>query len=405
MTTESAGCEQAAPIEVRWPGVVVVGGGATGLLTALELDQRGIPAVVIEQGFLCSGQTGQCHGWLHRGTVFPDASAADVSELDRGARRWARLAPRSGAAITCQLAGVHEETRTSVIAAWDRLGLGHQSATVLGGGPRWLVEGPELAIVPRDVLKRILVDSTVALRCARAIELRQRAGTDAAGQLRVVAGDRVLHLSADAFVVAGGTGLDALLPDLSGLLRRLSFMLVIRSAAVGEKGIAIPEQEALGLFAVPRTDGDRRFLLVSNFMSYSPATELRHVRTSWLRGIGATFSRFLPELWQADDARWGVYGAIKIEPARDLALGVPRAQLLPTRYANVVAGVPGKLTVAPLLAERLAAAVAPFAARSRQAQAADALPPELPPAVWGPEEWQVTPLVRRETLFGGVHGP
>lgn len=395
-----------APSDVDWPGVVVVGGGATGLLTALALDRQGVPTLVLEHSTLCSGQTGQCHGWLHRGAVFPDATADDLDQLDRGARAWERLAAGAESIMECHVAGVSERTRRSAMAVWDRSGLRHRSVAVRGVAARWLLSGPETAVVPRDILASAVAGSSVVLRRARAVGLRPGPDGTAAEQLRVAAGECEYDVSAAGFVIAGGTGLDPLLPGIPGLTRRLSFMVVARSATVGETGVAIPEQEALGLFAVPRLVGTRRFLLISNFMSYAPPAHLGDVRRSWLNAMRSSIRRFLPDLWAADDARWGVYPATKVEPARHLVLGMPRAMLLPSPYANVAAAVPGKLTLAPLVAERLAEAVLPFASRTRAAaQAVDTVVDLLPPARWGPEEWEVIPLVRRATLFSDIDGP
>lgn len=392
----------AVSTEIRWPGVVVVGGGATGLLTALELDGQGFAALVVEEGNLCSRQTGQAHGWLHRGGVFPDARTEDFEQLDEGARRWTELIERtgnSGAVTGCRIGGVSQRTLAAVTATWEQLRLPYQHTATTTGACDWMIRAPESAIVPVRALQAALADSGVALRRAEAVKLLPGRSGSTVESLLARAGQRTFRLTADAFVLANGAGITALLPEgqlSSAVVRRLSFMLVTRTDAAMHLGVAIPEQEALGLFAVPRVSGGHRYVLLSNFISYAPTAELTHSRDNWLAGIRPTVQRFLPDLWQAQDALWGVYSAVKAEPARHLALGVSEMALLPSLYGNVVAGVPGKLTLAPLLAERLADAVAPHI---RHGEAADGLIEDLPAARWGPEEWEVTPLVRRSTLF------
>ncbi|GAA2909435.1 hypothetical protein Acy02nite_88980 [Actinoplanes cyaneus] len=345
---------------IRWPGVVIVGGGAAGLLTALELDRRGVAALVLERGTLCCAQSGQAHGWLHRGGVYPDATAADRDQLEAGARRWAALAGDGTPLTECHIPGGR----------------------------------PEQALVPLRALRTALAGSTVALRQAEVIRIQPDPGGRTAAGLTVRTPDGTARLVADAYVLTAGAGIGPLMPA-PDLLHRLSFMLVVRSAAVTGTGFAIPGQEALGLFAVPRATDTYRYLLLSNFISYMPSAQPALCRANWLAGIRPAVQRYLPGLWDAPDALWGIYPAIKAEPARRVALGVSDLGLPPTPYRNVVAGVPGKLTLAPLLAERLADAVTPYARTN-----ADATPPAtLPEATWGPEEWEVTALVRRSTLY------
>jgi glycine/D-amino acid oxidase-like deaminating enzyme len=396
---------------LAWPGAVVVGAGVTGLLAALELDSRGIAVLVIERGGVCSGQTGQCHGWLHRGAVFPDAGPQHCEQLDRGARQWETIIKRArdpGPLIDCYVGGLHERTLESVAGVWRRLGLTYQRSDSGGTACAWMVHGPESAIVPLVALRAVLAESGVALRNAEAIGIVSSSRTTRAEALLVRAGERIVRLSADAFILANGAGIGTILsdPTLShSITRRLSFMLVVRSSAVCERGFAIPEQEALGLFGVSRLDARDRYLLLSNFLSYSAVAGIGYSQTNWLRGIRPTIERFLPDIWSAEDALWGVYPAFKVEPTRRLALGVASMSVVPTTFDNVVAGVPGKLVLAPLLAEQLADAVTPYTPPRPEPGVPRWLTTErlgaLPPAWWGPEEWEVVPLVRRSTLFRG----
>ncbi len=391
------------PRAVDWPGVVVVGGGATGLLTALELDRRGLAALVVEKTALCAGQTGQCHGWLHHGAIFTDAQPDEFRLLHRGARRWEQLAAGldGDVAVPCDLAGLHQPTRAAVAAVWDRLGLRYESADITGEAYRWRLRGPEFAVVPVEVLRAALAASGVVLRRALAVELRTTGDAGRATALVVHAGPHAVSIRAAAFVLASG-GIGGLLSgsDAPGrLTRRLSFMLIVRFNSVGGCGLAIPEQEALGLFAVPRTRDGKRYLLLSNFVSYTPGADISAARANWLAGIVPTIARFLPDIWSASDALWGLYAAVKVEPARDLALGVAGPAKLATAFANVWVGVPGKLVLAPILAEHLADHVAEHLT-DRCSQPCDDPAGALPPVSWGPEEWQMTPLVRRATMFG-----
>lgn len=387
--------------QVCWPGVVVVGGGVTGLLTALELDRQGVQTLVLEQGSLCSGQTGQCHGWLHRGAVFADAEPEELRLLDRGAERWKDLAG-AVSGWGCALGGQQEDTRRAVAAVWDHLARPYISTTQPHAGCAWTLAGPETAVVPVDVLKEAVSASGVALRGGRVTALQPGPDRRVARAVSVQAEGRSVSIAADGFVLAGGAGLPELVPDLA-LTRRLSFMLVVSGFDLPESGLAVPEQDALGLFVVPRRKVGSRVLLISNFVSYAPDTDVRYSEANWLAGIAPTVLSHLPQVWSDTTARWGIYPAVKAEPARDLVLGVTGPAVWSTQYGNVWAGVPGKLVLAPVLAERLATKLLNGPQRRDSGAATDwrELLSSLPAVPWGPEEWEVTPLVRRETLFSG----
>jgi len=391
---------------VRWPGVVVVGGGVTGLLTALELDRHGVPVLIIEQSTLCSGQTGQCHGWLHRGGVFADAGLEDFELLNRGADWWTQLAERTGTTyggVVCELGGRENATRVAVASVWDHLGLPYAAVDPPSDAYRWVLSGPERAVVPLNVLRAAVTASGVVLRVGRARKFRSGPDSNWAQALVVTAGQQNRTIVAQAFVVASGAGITDLLPtpQLSArLTRRLSFMLVVRSPDVPDGGLAIPEQGALGLFTVPRISANARVLLVSNFLSYAVSTDISHVQASWLAGMRPTLQTYLPAVWSAVDALWGVYSATKVEPVREFALGVASTAVWPSSFRNVWIGVPGKLVLAPLIARELASRVVEHLPASQPAPDPATLLTGMPAADWGPEEWEMTPLVSRETLFG-----
>src|SRR5262249_8219174 len=131
-------------------------------------------ALVIEHVALCAGQTGQCHGWLHRGGIHPDAEEDHADRLDRGARRWTELihgAGRPGSLISCYVGGLHERTHTAVTDVGRRLGLDYGNTDIVDGGCDWFMRGPESAVVPLAALHDAVCESGVALRSAEAVSL------------------------------------------------------------------------------------------------------------------------------------------------------------------------------------------------------------------------------------------
>jgi glycerol-3-phosphate dehydrogenase len=64
--------------------VIVVGAGATGLFTTLDLSLRGVNVCLVERGFIGSGTSGRFHGLLHSGARYAvnDPEAARECALE-----------------------------------------------------------------------------------------------------------------------------------------------------------------------------------------------------------------------------------------------------------------------------------------------------------------------------------
>ena len=73
--------------------VVVVGGGATGVFTCLDLALRGIKVVLVERGGLGSGTSGKFHGMLHSGARYVVNDPAAAVECARENQILSRIAP------------------------------------------------------------------------------------------------------------------------------------------------------------------------------------------------------------------------------------------------------------------------------------------------------------------------
>lgn len=393
-------------IVAEQPGVVVVGAGATGLVTAIELRRRGVPVLVLERSTVCAMQSGQCHGWLHRGAVFPEASTSEVAELVDGARWWEQAAGAAGL-IDGEISGSDPGTAERVQALWDRLEVPYEISDLPDPPLGWSARGGEPSVVPLSVLRDAAEAAGVQVHSGEVTAIEPAPGDAGLAQaLTVSSGSTRLRLHAPVVVLAAGASITRLVPGAAAQLsERLSFMLVARSDFAPRRAVTIPEQASFGLMVVPREREGRRYLLVSNFVSYAASAGLQPARQAWLHGVGATVRTILPHVWADPDALWGTYAAVKVEPERHLGLGVPGARLLDTPFRNVLAGVPGKLVLAPVLAGRLAARC--------EALLAEVSPPARPlsPPVgrldahlvevpWGPEAWELTPLVGRATVFG-----
>lgn len=390
------------PSVIDHPGVLVVGAGATGLITALELHRRGVPSLVLERESACAMQSGQCHGWLHRGAVFPEAADSEVAELAAGADWWQEAAERRWL-IEGEVLGTDPDGADRVTRLWTQLSVAHSVADLAEPPLNWSVRGGEPSVVPSEVLRAAATAAGVVVRAADVRELLPGPDRRYVGGVRVTAGPRALDVRAPVVVLAAGSGISRLVPSAAVLSERLSFMLVVRSEEAPARAFTVPEQQALGLMVVPRDRAGRRHLLVSNFVSYAATAEVRHARRAWLHGVGATVRELLPRVWTDPDALWGTYGAVKVERERQrqLGLGVPGAAVLDTPFKNVLAGVPGKLVLAPVLAAHISDRCVELLASGRggEVPSSEWLDALLPQATWGPEAWQLTPLMSRGTVF------
>jgi glycerol-3-phosphate dehydrogenase len=64
--------------------ILVIGGGATGVFTALDLTLRGLNVALVERGMIASGTSGKFHGMLHSGARYatndPDSAKECIQE-------------------------------------------------------------------------------------------------------------------------------------------------------------------------------------------------------------------------------------------------------------------------------------------------------------------------------------
>ncbi len=74
-------------------GVLIVGGGTTGVGIARDLALRGIPSLVIEKGDLNSGASGRNHGLLHSGARYAVSDPEAAKECIAENRILRRIAP------------------------------------------------------------------------------------------------------------------------------------------------------------------------------------------------------------------------------------------------------------------------------------------------------------------------
>jgi len=75
--------------------VVVIGAGATGLFTALDLTMRGVEITLVERGDLGSGTSGKFHGMLHSGARYAVNDPQAAKECVQESKIMAEIAPHA----------------------------------------------------------------------------------------------------------------------------------------------------------------------------------------------------------------------------------------------------------------------------------------------------------------------
>lgn len=339
--------------------VVVVGAGMAGMLTALALAERDISVLLLESGRLGGGQSGQSHGYLHRGYAYGTAEPQLPPLFTRARARWDRLATHLTPVTEASTVAFASETAARAAAAhWASAGLPVERIDP----PAWLAARIVACFRSSEStlhLGRLLHALGERLQAAGVRVTRGevfRTGLDGSG----VSTDytdpdgSTVSVASRAVVVAAGAGAVSIL-ERSGLpcvvQCRKSHMLVLRGELPAVSAI-FPEREHHGLFLASRTGPDSRTTwLISDFQSFDGTepdsgelagwwarrvlSTLRSLvdsrtlgRVDLLSGYAATKSGLVPQS-----------GTVAHEFSRDFLDG------------RVVVSSPSKLTLAPLAAE------------------------------------------------------
>ena len=409
----------AAPADDRritWPGVVVVGAGATGLLVAERLRHHAVPVLLVERQGLAAGQTGHCHGYLHRGYIYRRLTAAQRDALNRAADWWTRSLAGTDAVMATRsvVAFTDEAERDRTRRAWDRFGMPYEKAPPHGLARTVAAYSvPETTISPQRAMPVTtrLAASTPALS-GRAVRLRQAEGHLTA--VEVLTAHGTVTVDGTAFVIAAGLGTPALLGSRTqtlGARTRLSYMLVCWSRQDLPPAFCLPADRTQGLFVASRPCDTERAYLISTFVSFWPSLEDGDARRSWLRAASRVLAEYLPDLWNDREARWGLYAARKIEVSGGRGNGVPEGGAFTLGWDNAVAVLPGKLVLAPLYATECLRLLSktiglspptrlePAARPATNAAAAGPGAPGRPTEDWAAEDWTMVPRFTRSELF------
>lgn len=392
---------------------VILGAGVLGTLTAKKLQEAGIQPILVEPIGLGGGQTTQCHGYIHRGYIYGKISAEERAALNRGADQWNSIfedldfEPEGHPVI-----GFADPLRhVSHTDLWPESSSELRSQYWADGFPnlKCLYETPETVMSVEGCFERLSKSLNLRYLRGRALKVTQTSGGQAVVGISLEDG-RVLDVMTSQCVVTAGYGtasidIKALLGPF-GALTRESWMLVARSNIELPPGLVLPGDETAGLFIARTRDGSAyRYLISTHTMRLSGSDSTRW--SSWLGEASRAIEEYLPQLWNDKSARWGMYRTRRAEiSSTEYGKDVPSGGILGERDNPVQIAFPGKLTLAPLVADELANRLL-MRSDHLQERSIDAysrsraLEPWLSsePVAAAPAVWKSVPMMLRDELM------
>lgn len=110
--------------------VVVIGGGANGLFTTLDLTLRGINVTLVEKGDIGSGTSGKFHGLLHSGARYAVTDPEAAKECIQENKIISRIAPHAVKDTGGLFLGITEsdlEFYERFVSSLDKIGIEHRT--------------------------------------------------------------------------------------------------------------------------------------------------------------------------------------------------------------------------------------------------------------------------------------
>lgn len=387
--------------EYKWDGVVVVGGGCTGILTALEISKKGVPVLIIETRFLAGGQTAHSHGWVHQGYIFPDIKRNELEILRLGSTWWKETIAELEIRPISRQSVIGFSTNAEAqehLAKWDALGMSYEQTEPLNNSITLAYKTPEWAVSPLAVLQSIYTKTSgISIIYAKVIAINRIIFDDSASLVIEIDGERVV-LYPGSIVLAAGNGIKSIITRHSkppDVITRKSFMLVVKTDSKLPHSFALPEKNCKGLFAVKRFSREGEYILISNFMSYDCHNNEDIIKGMWIDSILNTLKKYVPQIFSTPDCSYGYYPAEKIEPFKKIALGVPLGTTEQFLSSNTVLAIPGKFTLSPVVAQAAASMAISKIIPARKSRNFE----KTHEPIWSYEDWQMIPMSKKIENF------
>lgn len=346
--------------------VLIVGAGAAGVTTALRCDSAGLSGVVIEASAIGACQSQHSHGYLHDGSIYPDASPSFCEALRDGREQWLGMLDQASVEPITKVGNIgftNPLTRAALEERWASVGLrpnlvAKAPSGFSSAGADWF-ETQEPAYDFTNYWA-YAASATDAVRFVRGEVLAAHVVGRRVESVSAEIDGRRFDLTAGVYIFTAGAGNLPLIRRAFGVNGRLvvrpSFMLVVDAQDLPREAVILPGTENRGLFLVPRVRADDRVAwLAGDFMSLRGASTSTFDEWSWRRGM-ITLLRRLTGVIDRPGVRLGSYSAPKAELRADVRyLGAHHIE--DYGVVNLVVATPTKLTLAPVLAAEAAGRV------------------------------------------------
>ena len=346
--------------------VLVIGAGASGLLTASNLASRGLDCTVVEAIGLGAQQSNHSHGYLHSGYGYLDGRIDFIRDLQSGSRAWARMMWELGVqpiTKTSTIAFRDPWNATAATAHWRRMGLAVDAGTQPGGFKKefaacFSTVESTYCFSPFFLSNSVVGSDRPTLRTATVHRLLREHDRIVGAEVEL--DGHPARLTADRYVLTAGAANERLIESATNhrgrVVARTSYMLIVQAPELPMLSAIFPEGEVYGLFIASRRRGSETIWLISNYISFAGAEQTNVARRLWLQGTLRTMRR-VTDVFDRANVLFGCYEAPKLElrqqPGTLSTYGIDTYGL-----KNIWVAAPTKLTLVPPMAQELAERVA-----------------------------------------------
>ncbi|MFE6035916.1 NAD(P)/FAD-dependent oxidoreductase [Streptomyces sp. NPDC056452] len=346
--------------------VVVAGAGMAGVLTALGLAGHGVRVLLVEPHGVGAGQSGQSHGYLHRGYAYGRTEPLLPPLLGRAREHWDALLRDTSPVTSHSLVSFSDpEAARGATEFWRSCGLPVSAVEApdwLGGGFASCFRSEEATHDFGQVLRHL--GARIAA-CGVDVDAGTLTGfSEEPGGVHCEferPDGTGLTVRSRAVVVAAGAGTPGILArsGLPPVVRcRKSFVLVLRGDLPVISAV-FPAGTEHGLFLASRTGHESGTTwLVSDFQSFDSAWGASgQLPGWWAHRILLTLRRIISPERLAGVATVSGYAAVKsglVPSSGTVSHGLGHDFLA----GRAIVASPSKLTLAPLAAERAMRSVA-----------------------------------------------
>lgn len=339
--------------------VLVVGGGASGLLTASNLASRGLDCTVVEATGLGAKQSNHSHGYLHSGYGYLHGRIGFIRDLQSGSRAWSRMLWELGVEPLTTTSTIGFRDRLNAMAAtahWRRMGLAVEPAPLPGAfRPEFAscFSTAEPTYCFSSFFSSRLLSKGVTVRRATVHRLLREGDRIVAAEVEF--DGHFARLTADRYVLTAGAANEELIESATNhrgrVVARTSYMLIVQAPELPTVSSILPENDVYGLFLASRRRDGETVWLVSNYVSFAGPEQTNVARRLWLQGTLRTLLR-VTDVFDRPNVQFGCYVAPKLElrqqPGTLSTYGIDMYGL-----ENIWVAAPTKLTLVPPMAQEL----------------------------------------------------